>query len=123
MRKMRILVAMCFLLIVTPMLMGARSITWSVTTNPGGNKGQIQGSGSYTLNATDTFVVMEYVSTNLGTAVQYKGADGTGGGTWSRTLTVPAGMYSPNTVTMYYNDANNVLQSFDSFINGVYTVN
>ena len=123
MRKTQRLVAICFVLIVTPMLMGARSITWMVTANPGGFKGQIQGSGAYTLDNTDKFMKMNYTTTNSGTGATPKGDDATGGGTWKVTLAVPAGTYNPNTATMYYADGNNKLQTFPSTINNNYAVN
>jgi hypothetical protein len=123
MRKMRMLIATCFVLIVTPMLMGARSITWSVTPNPGGVLGKIQAGGSYTIDMTDTFVVVNYETANMQLGKMYSGADGAGGGTWSCTLTVPAGPYSPNKATLYYKDANGNLGMVPSSIGVVYTVN
>lgn len=122
MRKMRLLVAICFALIVTPMLMGARQITWSVTTNPGGIKGQIQAGGNYTLENTDKFMKVNYTTTNVGTGATPSLDDATGGGTWKVLQTVPAGTYNPNKATVYYADGNNNMQNFPSTIKGNYTV-
>ena len=111
MRKTRMLVAICFVLIVTPMLMGARFIALVVTTNPGGVKGQIQGAGAYGLENTDTFMQVNYTATNSGTGATPNFNDATGGGNWTVLLPVFAGTYNPNKATLYYVDGNNNMQT------------
>ena len=111
MRKTRMLVAICFVLIVTPILMGARFLSLGVTANPGGVKGSIQGDGTYTLNKTDKFVRVNYTATNSVTKAMPSFNDATGGGKFKVTMTVPAGTYNPNDATLYYMDDKNVLQT------------
>ena len=123
MRRTRMLVAICFVLIVTPMLMGARAVGIVVMPNPGGNKGEINGNGFYTLENTDNFTKVEYIATNSGTLVDKKGEDATGGGSWTKTLlAVPAGTYNPNVATLYYTDGNAQIGTLDTTDTNNYTV-
>ena len=123
MRRTRMLVAICFVLIVTPMLLGAHAIGIVVTPNPGGNKGQIKGEGFYTLDATDTFVMVTYATTDSGTGITTSANDATGGGGWAKTiLAIPAGTYNPNKATLFYTDVNNKVQNFPTTDKNNYVV-
>ena len=107
MRKTKALVALCFMLLVTPIVMGVPTVTMTVTPNPGGLKNTLLGSGTYMMGKNETLTKIMYIATLKGTQ-QTTQLDATiTGANWSSTLTVAAATYNPSSNTIYWVDALN----------------
>ena len=59
MRKTKALVALCFMLLVTPIVMGVPTVTMTVTPNPGGLKNTLLGSGTYMMGKNETLTKID----------------------------------------------------------------
>ena len=110
MRKTRALVAVAFVLLATPMLMGA-TITMPTVTPA---KGSLSGNGIWSVDAKagETYYAIEFRSYVKGTQNIIGGAGAPVGGNWSATVSpIAASTYNPTKAKLYYADARVIIQT------------
>ena len=109
MRKMRALVAICFMLLVTPILMGADITLVTVTAA----KGSLSGNGAWSVDAKagEKYYGIQFVGYVKGTTNYIGGNGAPAGANWSATVSpIAAGTYNPTQVILFYYDGKNVRQ-------------
>ena len=113
MRKTRALVAVAFMLLVTPMLMGATVSITAVTPNPGKQANTLAANGAFALGANEKIMYINFaavVKNSNPVQANIVGAS-TANNTWTASLLVAPTTYNPCIPTLYYSDANNNMQT------------
>ena len=105
MRKTKVLVALSFMVLVTPMVMGATITLANVTANPGGVKNRLDGDGSYTLANKEEYAVTTFQATDKTTGQINNIAGNKNGLNWSATLNCGPATYNPCEAKLYFLDA------------------
>ena len=113
MRKTRALVAVAFVLLVMPMLMGATITITAINPNPNKMANTLAANGSYTLangESTTSFYFMAYLKGTTQTTGLAPTPDAAKK-TWTVSLTVAPVTYNPCWVFLFYKDVNNMPQA------------